>query len=75
MSAASRALMKLADHEQRMADKHARDFPDRARLPIYDGVETWELAADMARRTAQEQRWRERIPRFVRRRVLRRSIW
>lgn len=72
MSAASRALAKLAAHEERQAEK-ARGW--NIGIPIYTGPEAYGMAADMARRTALEERWRERIPRFVRRRLLRRSVW
>lgn len=75
MSAASRALQKLAEHELRLAEAHRKDFPDGTRKPLYDAVDYWELAADMTHRTALENRWRERIPRFVRRRILRLSVW
>ncbi len=75
MSARSRALQELADHMTGLAEQHRRDFPDGTRIPIYDGVDLWELAADMAHRTALENRWRERLPRAIRRRVLRLSVW
>lgn len=63
MSAQSRALNALADHCMRLSrDSDGNPYP----MPIYTGTDLWEQAADMARRTALEQRWRERIARRLR---------
>ncbi|MHA6764751.1 hypothetical protein [Streptacidiphilus sp. PAMC 29251] len=63
MSAQSRALNRLADHCMRLSrDSDGRPYE----MPIYTGTSLWEQAADMARRTALEQRWRERIARRLR---------
>jgi hypothetical protein len=59
VSARSRALDALADHFECLRDGSAGHLdPDAA--PIYNGYDVWDQAADMARRTALEERWRER---------------
>lgn len=58
MSARSRALKDLAAHFDLLAEK-AGPLGGPAR---YTTPETWIRAADMTRRTAEEWRWRERIP-------------
>lgn len=64
MSARSRALEDLAVHFERLRDGAAGPLnPDAP--PIYNGWDVWDRAADMARRTALEQRWRERLARLL----------
>lgn len=65
MSARSRALNALADHCERLRDGAAGPLDPDAQ-PIYNGFDVWDKAADMARRTALEQQWRERIARRLR---------
>lgn len=63
MSARSRALNDLADHCMKLS----RDSDGSPYLmPVYTGTDLWEQAADMARRTARDERWRSRIARKLR---------
>jgi hypothetical protein len=62
VSARSRALGDLAAHFEALRDGAAGPLDPEA-PPLYNGWETWDYAADMARRTAAEQRWRSRAAR------------
>jgi hypothetical protein len=62
MSARSRALRALADHFDYLADKSK----SWATQPIYNATDMWERAADMSRRTAEENTWPERALRRLR---------
>lgn len=61
MSARSRALADLAVHFERLRD--GTDGPNAWK--VYNGFDVWDKAADMARRTALEERWRERLARLL----------
>jgi uncharacterized protein Smg (DUF494 family) len=61
VSARSRALADLAAHFTALAQTTQEwgfEPPE-----IYSATDMWERAADMARRTAESERWRERIAR------------
>lgn len=58
MSAQSRALGALADHFEYLAEQACTwGFEPPA---VYNAQDVWEMAADMARRTAADQAWRSR---------------
>jgi hypothetical protein len=59
MSAASRSLNRLADHFEALRDGSCGELDPNA-MPLYNGYETWDIAADMARRTAASETWRGR---------------
>jgi len=60
MSAASRSLHMLADHFEALRDGASGHLDPNA-APLYNGYETWNIAADMARRTAEAETWRGRV--------------
>lgn len=63
MSARSRALNDLADYCLRLSrDSDGNPWEH----PICTATDLWEQAADMARRTALEERWRSRVARKLR---------
>ena len=75
MSARSRALRELAAHLRYLQAEAQADAPCGMR-PIYTAADAWDHAADMAERTADEERWRERIPRLPRKcRYRARVVW
>jgi hypothetical protein len=63
MSARSRALSALAAHCEVLAQQ-TREW-DFEPPEIYSATDVWLRASDMARRTGLENRWRERIARWL----------
>lgn len=63
VSARSRALNHLAHHFEALRDGSCGELPKDGQ-PIYNGWESWDHAAHMARRTADEETWASRIRRL-----------
>lgn len=49
----------LANHFERLRDGSCGELDPNA-APLYNGYQTWNIAADMARRTAESETWRGR---------------
>jgi hypothetical protein len=64
VSARSRALDALADHFEHLRSESLGGFGPTS-PPIYNAYDSLSNAADMARRTALENRWRERAARWL----------